>query len=62
MGFDRYFVRLEIIEKDEKSCITRATVEYELKEESAANASLASIDALMAIMNIANTHILATTN
>ncbi|WOH06560.1 hypothetical protein DCAR_0625988 [Daucus carota subsp. sativus] len=62
MGFDRYFVRLEIIEKDEKSCITRATVEYELNEESAANASLASIDALMAIMNIANTHILATTN
>lgn len=62
MGFDRYSVRLEIIEKDEKSCITKSTIEYELKEEYAANASLVSIDSLMAIMNIANSHVLAKTN
>lgn len=62
MGFDRFFVRLEIIEKDEKSSITRATIEYELKEESAANVSMVSIDALMGIMSIANAHILAKTN
>ncbi|KAL1813626.1 hypothetical protein ACET3Z_023691 [Daucus carota] len=62
MGFDRFFVRLEIIEKDEKSSITRATIEYELKEEAAANVSMVSIDALMGIMSIANAHILAKTN
>ncbi|KAK1366344.1 S-norcoclaurine synthase [Heracleum sosnowskyi] len=62
MGFDRYFVQLQIIEKDEKSCITKATIEYQLKEEYAANASLVSIDSLIAIMNIANSHVLAKTN
>ncbi|KAL1813627.1 hypothetical protein ACET3Z_023692 [Daucus carota] len=62
MGFDRYFLRTEIIEKDEKSCITKATIEYELREEYAANASLVSIDGPMAMMNIVKTHILSTTN
>lgn len=62
MGFERYIIRFEIIEKDEKSCITKATIEYELKEESAANASLVSIDTLMATMTIANSHVLAKTN
>ncbi|KAL8095556.1 norbelladine synthase-like [Apium graveolens] len=61
MGFERYYVQFEIKEKDEKSCITKATIEYELKEESAANVSMVSIDSLIAIMNIANTHILANT-
>lgn len=62
MGFDRYFLRAEIIEKDEKSCITKATIEYELRKEYAANASLVSIDGPMAMMNIVKTHILSTTN
>ncbi|KAK1366345.1 S-norcoclaurine synthase [Heracleum sosnowskyi] len=59
MGFERYVIRFEIIEKDEKSCITKATIEYQLKEESAANASLVKIDTLMATMNIANSHVVA---
>nr|GMD61141.1 S-norcoclaurine synthase 2-like [Ipomoea batatas] len=39
LGFTLYRVRLEVIEKDERTCITKTTIEYEVKEESAANAS-----------------------
>lgn len=52
VGFNLYRVRFEIIEKDEKSCITKATIEYDIKEDYAANASLVSIEPLKAIMKI----------
>ncbi|XP_074351389.1 norbelladine synthase-like [Apium graveolens] len=57
IGFDRYLVRVEVIEKDEKSCITKTTIEYDIKEEYAANASLVSIDPFITIMNFAAIHI-----
>lgn len=47
IGFDRYLIRLEVIEKDEQSCITKSTIEYDVKEDYAANASLASIEVMI---------------
>uniref|UniRef100_A0A5B6YX15 Bet v I/Major latex protein domain-containing protein n=1 Tax=Davidia involucrata TaxID=16924 RepID=A0A5B6YX15_DAVIN len=46
LGFHLYRVRLEIIEKDGESSIIRSTVEYEVDEEHADNASLVSTKAL----------------
>ncbi|XP_059669416.1 norbelladine synthase-like [Cornus florida] len=50
IGFTLYRVRFEIIEKTENSCIIKTTVEYEIKEEAAANASLVSIQPLVKLM------------
>lgn len=62
VGFERYFIRTEVIEKDEKSCITRSTIEYDLKDEFAANASLVSIVGLVATTDTANNLAVAKTN
>ncbi|KAL0452289.1 UNVERIFIED_CONTAM: hypothetical protein Slati_1207000 [Sesamum latifolium] len=55
LGFTLYRVRLEVIEKEGKKeeCMTRSTIEYELKEEAAANAASVSIEHLRAIMKLA---------
>ncbi|KAK2971542.1 hypothetical protein RJ640_017911 [Escallonia rubra] len=39
LGFNLYRVRFENIKTGENSCITRTTIEYDVKEESAANIS-----------------------
>nr|GLL42803.1 S-norcoclaurine synthase 1-like [Ipomoea trifida] len=57
LGFTLYRVRLEVIEKDERTCITKTTIEYEVKEESAANASFVSIQSFVAIMNAVATYL-----
>ncbi|KAL0452292.1 UNVERIFIED_CONTAM: S-norcoclaurine synthase 2 [Sesamum latifolium] len=46
LGFTLYRVWVEVIEKEGKKeeCITRGTIQYELKEEAAANAALVSIE------------------
>ncbi|KAK1366342.1 S-norcoclaurine synthase [Heracleum sosnowskyi] len=62
IGFNKYLVRFEVIEKDEESCITKATVEYDLKEDFADNASFVSIDTYMAIMNLVVNHVLVKSN
>ncbi|KAL8127626.1 norbelladine synthase-like [Apium graveolens] len=60
LGFKWYLVRLDVIAKDEKSCITRNTIEYELKEDADPKlASVVSIDPLMAMMNIAANHLVS---
>ncbi|XP_042019216.1 norbelladine synthase-like [Salvia splendens] len=45
LGFTLYRMRFNVIEVEgnEKQCITRSTIEYELKEEAAANVEIASI-------------------
>ncbi|GLT63931.1 hypothetical protein SLA2020_487750 [Shorea laevis] len=43
LGFTLYRVRFEITEKDKFSSIIKSTVEYDLKDEAAANASIISI-------------------
>ncbi|KAK2977849.1 hypothetical protein RJ640_017049 [Escallonia rubra] len=60
LGFNLYRFRFEILEKGENSCITKGTVEYDLKEEVAANASsVAKVDAsfLLNIMKVVANHI-----
>ena len=41
-GFTLFRIRFEVIEKGEESSIIKTTLEYELKEEASANASLVS--------------------
>ncbi|CAN4113743.1 unnamed protein product [Withania somnifera] len=52
IGFTLYKVKFEVIEKDKETCITKATIEYEVKEEAVANASFVSIQPFVAIMNL----------
>ncbi|KAL0403346.1 UNVERIFIED_CONTAM: hypothetical protein Sradi_1975400 [Sesamum radiatum] len=51
-GFTVYRVRGEVMEKEGKTeeCVVRGSIEYELKEEAAANAALVSIEPLRALM------------
>ncbi|KAL0403322.1 UNVERIFIED_CONTAM: hypothetical protein Sradi_1973000 [Sesamum radiatum] len=55
LGFTVYRFRLEVIEKEGKKeeCIVRGSIEYELKEEAAADAGLVSIEPLVAVMQLA---------
>ncbi|XP_059667428.1 norbelladine synthase-like [Cornus florida] len=58
VGFTLYRVRFEVIEKSESSCITKYTIEYEVKEEAAANASMVSVQPLVTIMGVAADHLI----
>ncbi|GJR90159.1 S-norcoclaurine synthase 2-like protein [Tanacetum coccineum] len=62
IGFNFYRMKVEIIEdpKDDtgSSCIVKATLEYDVKEEFADNASFATNEPLVAIMSVANEHLL----
>ncbi|GFQ02202.1 s-norcoclaurine synthase [Phtheirospermum japonicum] len=60
MGFGSYRVRFEVIDKENGCCITRATIEYEVKEEE--NAALVSIQPLVAVMKVAANHLLQNYN
>jgi hypothetical protein len=52
MGFTLYRIRFEIFEKGDDSCIIKATIEYNVKEEVAANASYATIEPLVTIIEL----------
>ncbi|KAI3523214.1 hypothetical protein L1887_01272 [Cichorium endivia] len=62
IGFTLYRIRFEIKEnpKDNSgsSCVVKLTLEYEVKEEAAANASFATNEPLLAILNVGNEHLL----
>ncbi|KAL8255681.1 hypothetical protein R6Q59_030748 [Mikania micrantha] len=61
MGFDLYRIRIEIKEnpKDEcRSCFVKLTIEYEVTQEFATNASLVTTEPLIGIMNVASKHLL----
>ncbi|KAF8412576.1 hypothetical protein HHK36_000545 [Tetracentron sinense] len=53
LGFRLYRTRFEIIEKDAHSSIIKSTIEYEVDDESASNASLVTIKPLEAIAELA---------
>ena len=53
LGFSHYLVRFEITEKANDSCIIKTTIEYQVKEEAAANASLVSIEPLANVVLLA---------
>jgi hypothetical protein len=52
MRFTLYRIRFEIFENDDDSCIIKATIEYNVKEEVAANASYATIEPLVTIVEL----------
>ncbi|XP_071710684.1 norbelladine synthase-like isoform X2 [Rutidosis leptorrhynchoides] len=62
IGFSLYSVRCEIKEKPDddmgSSCLVKCTIEYEVKDEFAANVSLVTMDPFVALMSIANEHLM----
>lgn len=54
-GFTLYRVRFENIEKGDDSCIIKTTIEYDIKEEAAANASYVDIEPLVKVAELAKT-------
>lgn len=62
LGFSLYRIRIEIKvnPKDDSSssCLLKLTIEYDVKEEFAANASLVTTEPLIAIMGVANEYLL----
>lgn len=57
-GFTLYLVRFEIIEKGADSCIIKTTVEYDVKEEAAANASIVTIEPLAKIVEMTKNYLI----
>lgn len=58
LGFTLYRFRFEIIEKNEESCIVKSSIQYELKEEAASNASLATVEPLKEVAQAAKHYFL----
>ncbi|XP_061340621.1 norbelladine synthase-like [Gastrolobium bilobum] len=58
LGFTLVRVILEVTEKGEDSSIIKSRVEFELKEENAANASLVSIQSLAIIAELAKNYLI----
>ncbi|KAI7735414.1 hypothetical protein M8C21_033015 [Ambrosia artemisiifolia] len=62
IGFTLYRIRFEIKDNPNddtgSSCLQKLTIEYDVKEEFAANASLVTIEPLLGIMSVANEHLL----
>ncbi|XP_020215444.1 S-norcoclaurine synthase 2 [Cajanus cajan] len=57
LGFTLFRVRFEVIEKGEESSIFKSTIEYEVKEENASNASLVSVQPLVTIAQLAKNYL-----
>nr|XP_043611423.1 norbelladine synthase-like [Erigeron canadensis] len=60
LGFNLYRFRIEIkeIPNDDTSCRVICTIEFEVKEEFAANASFVTAEPMIALMSVANEHLL----
>ncbi|PWA42542.1 S-norcoclaurine synthase 1 [Artemisia annua] len=62
LGFNFYMIRIEIkdnpTDETRSSCITKLTIEYDVKEEFVTNASLVNTEFLIDIMSIGNEHLL----
>ncbi|KAG1354247.1 S-norcoclaurine synthase 2 [Cocos nucifera] len=57
LGFRSVLYRFEIIEKDGNSSIIKSTIEYEIDEEHAANASFVTIASVAAIAETISKHL-----
>jgi hypothetical protein len=57
IGFTLVRIRFEVIEKGEDSSIIKSTIEYEIKEEDAANVSLISIQTLANIVEVGKNYL-----
>ncbi|KAK2999122.1 hypothetical protein RJ639_024606 [Escallonia herrerae] len=61
MGFNLYRIRYDVIPTGEKSCITRVTVEYDLKEGWISNASHVSLVPFIGFLRVGSVYLLANT-
>jgi hypothetical protein len=57
IGFTLVRIRFEVIEKGGDSSIIKSTIEYEIKEEDAANVSLISIQTLANIVEVGKNYL-----
>lgn len=57
LGFTLFRIRLEVVEKGENPSIIKTTIEYEVKEEETANASLVSIQPLANIVEVGKNYL-----
>lgn len=51
-GFQSYLMRFEIVKKDNDSSVIRSTVEYEIDDKHASNASLVTTDLVATIAQV----------
>ncbi|KAG6714617.1 hypothetical protein I3842_05G210300 [Carya illinoinensis] len=58
LGFTYYRVRFEIIEKGDDSSVIKTTVDYDVKEEVAANASYVNIEPMLKIAEATKKYLL----
>ncbi|KAG6655437.1 hypothetical protein CIPAW_05G216000 [Carya illinoinensis] len=58
LGFTYYRVRFEIIEKGDDSSVIKTTVDYDVKEEAAANASYVNIEPMLKIAEATKKYLL----
>lgn len=62
-GFTLYRVRFEVKDNPNdnagSSCLVKTTIEYEVKEEHAANASFVTMEPFVVLMKFANEHLLS---
>ncbi|KAI7731430.1 hypothetical protein M8C21_007800, partial [Ambrosia artemisiifolia] len=62
IGLNLYRIRVEIKENPKdgsgSTCVMKLTIEYDIKEEFGANASLVTTEPLLAIMSVATEHLL----
>ncbi|KAL0001679.1 hypothetical protein SO802_015460 [Lithocarpus litseifolius] len=58
LGFTFHRTRVEVIEMDSDTCILRTTIEYDVKEEVAANSSYTTIDAVAKLAELAKNHLI----
>lgn len=59
MGFTSYLVRFEILEKSKDTSIIKSTIEYEVPEEHAQNASFVTTDAVALISEKVSNYLIA---
>ncbi|KAJ1406693.1 START-like domain superfamily [Sesbania bispinosa] len=57
LGFTLFRIRFQVIEKGEDSSIIKSTIEYQVKEEDAANASLVSLQSVANIAQVAKNYL-----
>ncbi|KAK3020301.1 hypothetical protein RJ639_046513 [Escallonia herrerae] len=61
MGFNLYRVRYDVIPKSKYSCITRVTLEYDLKEGWISNAQYVSLVPFIGFLRVGSNYLIANT-
>ncbi|XP_020083883.1 S-norcoclaurine synthase 2-like [Ananas comosus] len=58
LGFTSYLVRFEIVKKDGDSSVIRSSIEYEIDDENAGNASFVTTGPLVSIAEAISSHLM----